>query len=186
MRKALFVLAAMVLFAAPAGANLLVNGGFETGDLTGWTPFQFGGSPVRSVVSSPVFEGDYALWIQCDGGSEGGVYQRFATVPGNQYQVSFYYRHAEFWQFFGLDPNGGTNPNSGSIGWDDLAGTGGEWKLHTKTFVANSTMATIYLDNWGRPDGYWDSVVAIPEPGSLAALAGGLIGFIGLGIRRRR
>ncbi len=92
-------------------ASLLVNGGFETGDLTGWTTWgsNWGGNPAINNVyagnasdgfiwcpkvggtNTPVVEGTYSLrageWYQ--GGGEGGTIQQVPVVPGEQLLLSW-------------------------------------------------------------------------------------------------
>jgi hypothetical protein len=77
------IVAAGVLLAAAAGvcsANLIVNGGFETGDLTGWT-----GSGIVNNVNP--HSGVYAAVFGPSGGS---ISQTFATTPGQFYDTSFW------------------------------------------------------------------------------------------------
>ena len=96
---------ALILFVLSYGVaradqvNLVVNGGFETGDFSGWTltgntgdclfvggvndnrcdpPTQFGGH-----------SGDYAAQLG-DGGSDAYLSQNIATVPGASYDISFW------------------------------------------------------------------------------------------------
>jgi len=49
-----------------AGGELAVNGDFESGDLTGWTTFENGGS---IAVSSPGSTGTYAINVNASGGA---------------------------------------------------------------------------------------------------------------------
>ncbi len=64
---------------ASASIDLVVNGGFETGDFTGWN------STLGSV--SPVPGGDYEAVI--GGPGFGGIVQDIATTPGETYTLSF-------------------------------------------------------------------------------------------------
>src|SRR5436190_16371503 len=80
-------------FLASANANLVVNGGFETGDFSGWT---LTGNTVFSGVECPgsalVFEGN------CDAffgptGSTGGITQTLTGLTvGALYTESFAFR----------------------------------------------------------------------------------------------
>jgi hypothetical protein len=83
------------------GANLLSNGGFESGSLGAWNYFQQDGvshtgfvGSVGSVVggipwTAPVFDGNHD-WL--DGSTEGydGLSQTFATVVGATYDITFW------------------------------------------------------------------------------------------------
>ncbi len=86
MKKILFVIAILAI-SVPAFANLLVNGDFEDGDLTGWTAWTAPrGSYVAEVQYDVAFDGA-ALHLT---GSESsfGVYQSFDTIPGQPYTIS--------------------------------------------------------------------------------------------------
>ena len=75
------------------GRNLLTNGGFESGDFSGWT--QGGNTGHTFVWSGPYFPYSgaqsppfYALLGPV--GSDGSLSQTFATTPGHQYTVCFW------------------------------------------------------------------------------------------------
>ncbi len=79
--------------------NVLINGGFETGDFTGWTQFCNtnancgGGSKVGQITTSPCYSGTYCYMDKC--GQNGPVdylIQSFPTVIGDYYVISFYVR----------------------------------------------------------------------------------------------
>jgi VCBS repeat-containing protein len=67
-----------------AGASTIVNGGFETGDLTGW-------SASSSVSAGEFFlGGEFGNWVAVLGpGSSQSLSQNVATTPGQQYALSF-------------------------------------------------------------------------------------------------
>lgn len=71
--KGFSVLLAAALLAVPVAANQLPNGGFETGDLTGWS---FGGSFRVEVLQA----GDFVPSIAP---AEGSSFALLATGPGN-------------------------------------------------------------------------------------------------------
>lgn len=75
-----------LLTAIPASAvELVVNGGFETGDFTGWT--QFGGLNQTNVNVNDAVTGSFGARFSPN--SPGGINQSFATVAGGNYVFSF-------------------------------------------------------------------------------------------------
>ncbi|MFY9970741.1 MAG: carbohydrate binding domain-containing protein [Roseiarcus sp.] len=69
-------------------ANLVVNGGFETGDFTGWTT-----DPVSYpmyIVASPVYAGTYAAQIAGYSFGPDTLTQTIATTAGQEYTLSFW------------------------------------------------------------------------------------------------
>jgi hypothetical protein len=67
--------------------NLVSNGGFETGDFTGWT--QGGNTGFTSVSGSSVHSGSFAADLG-PVGSDGTLSQNIVTTPGQQYVLSFW------------------------------------------------------------------------------------------------
>lgn len=88
------------LLASAAQASLVTNGGFETGDFSGWT--QIGPlGPVGSYVVSGGEQHDGSYHAMLIGsGSANGVSQMLDTVAGQTYTVSF-------WLSNPVDCNGG-------------------------------------------------------------------------------
>ena len=66
-----------------AGPSLAVNGGFETGDFTGWTAS-------GPVVELDAIGGDFGNYTVNLAGSGGSLEQDIATVAGQHYVLSFY------------------------------------------------------------------------------------------------
>ncbi len=188
--KTLFVFALAFAFASAAFAqNLINNGGFETGDFTGWT--QFGDTGYTGVCADDdqttscsgykPYDGD---WMGSFGaiGSQGGVMQTIATIPGATYQISFYLSN-------GQDP-----PNSFAISFDGVTLVSGtnvgylHWQLFQFTQVATSNTAALSFAFYQVPD-YYDlddvsvQLVDTPEPASLSLLASALVA--GMALKRR-
>lgn len=203
--------AAVAILALSCGAvsAQLINGGFETGDMTGWTSLSGSGS----VVSGNYFgmapaQGTY-YWalVRSYGSSPGdeGIAQQVTLGPGT-YTVSAAaqaYANNQFVYSAGaptidtscydsirIDTNGGVDPNAADVMGPNVATSAG-WQTISQNFTLASTKTvTIFLyvkqtyaeaGSWNG----WDNVTLVPEPSSMLAMAGGLVGFVGL-IRRKR
>jgi hypothetical protein len=75
-------------------SSLLINGGFDTGDLTGWTAYcntssNCGGVYYVHIVGSPCQAG-FCVYDSCQNWDY--LEQSFTTVIGDYYLVSFYLR----------------------------------------------------------------------------------------------
>lgn len=71
-----------------AGPQMLVNGGFETGSLSGWTPG--GNTSGTSVVNTQHRGGSWDLDISAFAGGTGSIAQTFATAAGVHYVIDFW------------------------------------------------------------------------------------------------
>jgi len=173
---------AAALFASGAAqANLVTNGGFETGGFDGWTQSI---DPMWDSVNAsiPVPEGN---WLASFGGAGSSISQTLATVAGGKYKVSF------LLELEG-DVNSDVSPNAFSFDFGPYSGlsisdsTAFDFKLVEVSFIAAgaSTDLTFHFD---QGPGFWDLdavTVSVPEPGSLALLAAA--GLSGVAATRRR
>lgn len=179
--------ASMVLACGAAGAHAsIINGGFETGDLTGWTTS--GVNPATNdhidVFGSAAQSGNYGVYAFSALVST--LSQQVSTVPNQWYILSFWVAN---------DPNIQltTFPNYFSAVWDGQElmsitnGPGGDYVNHQ--FYVYSTDSSTPLDfNFQHPGRIWglDSVTLtrtnVPAPGAAGVLA--LVA--GAGLRRRR
>lgn len=210
-------LCAALGLAPAAHANLLSNGGFEApgiGSATflNITPGAEPGAFVWSVTpagvdiisdgvlgTSPgtIVEGVQALDL-VGFGSTGGVFQDFATVTGQAYDLAFLYANNPV-STGGASARvvvrtGVTTVLDTVISHNTSTGSDFDWTAFAASFVATDTIARISFDTTvGGSNGgiFLDAVgietatVAAPEPTSLGLL-GVAIAALGAAARRRR
>ena len=180
--------AAATAFAAMGAqaSDLVVNGGFDTGDFTGWT--QNGFAVVTAYGGVTGINGYYAE----TGCTQPGCYisQDVSTVAGQDYTLS-------------LDFNPGQNVQFGGayalVQWngvtlEDIGVGSNAWTTHTYTVHATGTTSNFTLQALQQPA--WDGVDnisitgapgagGVPEPASWALMIGGF-GMAGAALRRRQ
>ena len=179
----ILAVAAAALCAGTAQANLVTNGGFETGDLTGWTN---NGNFVSTAFDGFTPVGSFALYGGCVG-VLCTTSQTLATTAGASYVFSFLY---------GSD---GLVPNQFIALWDgaavfstlnDTTNTRPGYLAETFNVVASGASTTISFQIRNDPayqslDNVSVTPSAVPEPASLALVGVALAG-LGLASRKRR
>ena len=183
--KALLCLAgAALLFATPAAAQELVtNGGFETGDLSGFT--QFGNTGFTGVDSDAASQGSSSAFFG-PVGSTGGISQTLVTAAGQTFLISFDLANDEgtpnfFNVLFGssqLFTATDSAPFSFTSFSTTAIATGPTTNL---SFAFRQDPAFFRLDNISVTA----VTGAVPEPGTWAMMLMGFAG-VGLALRRRR
>lgn len=177
---------ALSLALVSTAAAQVVNGGFETGDLSGWT---FSGSNCHDQVDGHANSGSYGFHVGpirsiCT------LSQSIATTVGQQYNFSFW-----------LQNQLGGTPNS----FEALFGGVSEYGLtdwpafpytqHVFTVTATSATTSLEFKFQHDPD-FWDldnvDVSAVsqastaPEPSAVFLLATGLAAIATIARRRRK
>jgi len=185
------LMAALMAGVNPASAALIVtNGGFETGDFTGWT--QVGNTGFTGVAAGignvNIHTGNFGAFFG-PVGSEGGIVQTLTTIPSGTYLLDFWLRS-----------DGGT-PNSFKVSWDGneiLALT----QVNAPTFPYTEYQATVVATGASTSLAFTflqspaffrlDDVsvtatdaAAVPEPASMVAWGMALVGC-GIGAMRKR
>jgi Ca2+-binding RTX toxin-like protein len=67
-------------------SNLVINGGFETGDFTGWTVGNY--QPEQILITSNAHSGNFATALG-PAGSDGSLSENLATIAGQHYILQF-------------------------------------------------------------------------------------------------
>lgn len=179
------VLGGALLAASAVHAGPIVNGGFETGDFTGWT--QFGDDSFTGVGTGVQHSGTHGAFFGAF--SPGGISQTLSTVAGLTYEVSFWLMNAD----------AGT-PNLFEFNWDggavelslnDAPATG--YQPYTFSLTASGTATELRFTSSHATAFYYlddvtvstPAVTTVPEPGSLM-LAGAALAGLALASRKGR
>ncbi|GIF99970.1 hypothetical protein Cci01nite_50640 [Catellatospora citrea] len=149
LATALVTTFAVAALPAPAtAAEVLVNGGFESGALSPWTCT--GG--LGSVVSTPVRTGTKALQGAASTSDNAKCSQTVSVVSGTQYTLSAWVRGS--YVYLGV--------NGGASTWTPNATN---WTQLTLTFTAASSSVQVYLHGWYGTGTYFADDVSLQGQG---------------------
>ena len=137
--------------------NLLVNPGFETGDLTGWDTFEtslgteFDAIDETDYFGFEPFDGEYSGSVYSSGLWPAGFEQDVAVSPGVTYRAAVWasevagFRSSAAIEVYDAD---GVLIDAHETEWETPGA--GEWRLLTTTFVPNDDTVTVKLVWTGR------------------------------------
>ena len=135
---AVFAAGTTMIFATSANANLVNNGGFETGDFSDWTLSGNVGGGGIGVAPLIEHSGKYGAYFGAPG-SQTFLTQILATTAGASYDLSFW-----------LENNGGS-PNLFTVSWNGnviygLANANAfDWTQFSFNVTANSASTPLVL-----------------------------------------
>jgi len=180
INAAVIVCTGAIAFALPAQADV-VNGGFETGTLAGWT--QTGDTSFSGVDPFAARSGAFGAYFGPV--QTGGISQTFATTANTTYVAAFSLAHDDNLRpnSFSWSWNGVTQPspnftNAAAFGYTDFS----------SLVLATGSSSTIAF-SFSEPQSFWRldnvtvSVAAVPEPSTWAMM---ILGFAGIGFMAYR
>ncbi len=207
VRNVLLLATSVALWATAAsasGLNIVQNGGFETGDLSGWSYSEWNVAGVNADVGAPT-DTSYVATTFCIFGFSGGcnnasngadISQSLATAAGQSYTLTFDYeprsnglfgpQGAEldvFWSGSSTPSYIVSGRNTGT--WSqytvpDLVATGSSTVLE---FTGGDSSGSVVLTDISVTA---DAGSASPEPLPFTLVGSGLLGMIGSALRRWR
>jgi len=153
-----------------AAANIVTNPGFESG-LTGWTATPDWGSGNFAVHTGLLEAYTPCVGVSCISVPTSELYQDLTTVPGQTYDLSFWFR------FQG--PSSPVGPNelqtyAGGTLVSDLVNqpnNGGVYQQAFTTFVASSSTTLLQFDGRNDPSYLIIDDVCVDTPGGACVQA---------------
>lgn len=181
LRAAVAAVLGVVATSAHAGINYITNGGFESGDFTGWaTTLASSGSDLS--VSSPGYTGEFSAAFAADATEYDSISQLITVIPGQRYALSYWIQN------LGQDGDSLQVFVEGAalLTETPVSAPLDEWQMRSFEFQATIPSAQV------RFSGYDDkahfliddiTVIILPTPGATALLSLGIICVV---IVRRR
>jgi hypothetical protein len=166
------VVTAMLLGSPRVHADLITNGGFETGDFSGWTTGA--NSFPQNIVMSPVHSGSFAAQIAGFSTNPNTLSQVVTTSAGQAYDLTF-------WRSL----TGNTPTQSLTVSWDgvqvfsELNPNAQPYQQFSVTVVGTSSDTLLFTSANDPGLTYLDDVsltpTVVPEASTMMLLGSGLI-----------
>jgi len=200
IRRGAAALVLATFFAGAAQANLVTNPGFETGNFTGWV--LSGDTSFTSVDGFAPHSGSFGAFLGTSipipifpitFPSTGSITQTLATTVGVSYAIEFWLNTAVKPNFLSVSFDGIVLDSLTNITTSPMVQPHDpNYKLFSYTALASSASTDLVFTFqhdfwvWDLDDVSVEAATAVPEPGSLPLVAGGLIFcFLLLALRRR-
>ncbi|MDB6000500.1 MAG: hypothetical protein JWP52_2199 [Rhizobacter sp.] len=179
-------LAGLAALNAQAATELVSNGGFETGDFTGWTttdaPFP---TSMYNVDTAGPHNGDYSAFFGGTGPDSDSISQAIATTAGASYLVSFYLANPAG------TPDGSFTASLGGVQFFSAPMSAFAFGPMSFTVSATGDDSVLSFGGFNTGSDFYtlDSVsvmAAVPEPSTYALLLTGLLAVGAYSRRQRR
>lgn len=188
-----FLIAGAGYFAASASAtNIVENGGFETGDFTGWIASSTSNNPWTVKTGSNAFSGSYYASTGCVGpqclnglaSQQASLAQTLTTEAGDTYTLTFEFNTGGYGEANELlvEWDGSTVLDLGPNGTLGVVGTPGVYTLYAFTGLVGTGSDTLTF--LGRQDPGYDELdnvdvelsnqASTPEPATWTFLVSGI------------
>lgn len=170
-----------LVWARGASANLILNGGFETGNFTDWQ--QSGDHTFTTVSAGIQHSGMFAAMLGTLSGTGFLTQGNLPTVPGHTYTLTYWLKNPI-----------GDAPTSFEALWNGIPIPGSElldpaafgYTQFTFNVVASGTSSSVGFEYQQAPAEFFlDDVNITPEPSTMLLLGSGLLGFYAARRRRR-
>ena len=153
----------------------------------GWTDFMLSGD-ADFTQESDTYWGPPSLMIRNSGGTfKGGIFTQVQVTPGQGYRASCAWGAPnapdQFGRQLGIDPTGGTDPNSPNIVWGPMHWGPGrilnypppDVNIDVKARAVNSTITVFFLTDHPQSTGdnliFIDAIALYPDDSAPAAAA---------------
>lgn len=177
MKKLIVILSAAGL--AAIGSAQVINGGFETGDFTGWTTNPAGSGSLFGVDPGAANFGSFGAYFGAVDGIPDEIFQNVGATNGASYVLTVW-----------VNNQGATGGDNIEIQWEggDVYNAPGPvgWTALNFNVTAHSAAPEVRIGSYDGPDFHYVddvSLTPVPEPATLGALG---LGAVALILRRRR